>query len=119
MQILTNQGIKAQLDNMTGQVTVQRPDFYRAKMALASQGLPKSSASGYDLLTQMPMGTSRSVEAVKLKQAQENELARSIMEIRDIEAARVHLAVPERSAFVRDQQPLQPRYLSSFRLAVF
>jgi flagellar M-ring protein FliF len=105
MQILTNQGIKAQLDNMTGQVTVQRPDFYRAKMALASQGLPKSSASGYDLLTQMPMGTSRSVEAVKLKQAQENELARSIMEIRDIEAARVHLAVPERSAFVRDQQP--------------
>ena len=105
MQILTNQGIKAQLDNMTGQVTVQRPDFYRAKMALASQGLPKSSATGYDLLTQMPMGTSRSVEAVKLKQAQENELARSIMEIRDIEAARVHLAVPERSAFVRDQQP--------------
>lgn len=105
MQILTNQGIKAQLDNMTGQVTVQRPDFYRAKMALAAQGLPKSSASGYDLLTQMPMGTSRSVEAVKLKQAQENELARSIMEIRDIEAARVHLAVPERSAFVRDQQP--------------
>jgi flagellar M-ring protein FliF len=105
MQILTNQGIKAQLDNMTGQVTVNRPDFYRAKMALASQGLPKTSASGYDLLTQMPMGTSRSVEAVKLRQAQENELARSIMEIRDIEAARVHLAVPERSAFVRDQQP--------------
>ena len=105
MQLLTNQGIKAQLDNMTGQVTVQRPDFYRAKMALAAQGLPKTSATGYDLLTQMPMGTSRSVEAVKLKQAQENELARSIMEIRDIEAARVHLAVPERSAFVRDQQP--------------
>ena len=105
MQILTNQGIKAQLDNMTGQVTVHRPDFYRAKMALASQGLPKTSATGYDLLTQMPMGTSRSVEAVKLRQAQENELARSIMEIRDIEAARVHLAVPERSAFVRDQQP--------------
>ena len=105
MQLLTNQGIKAQLDNMTGQVTVQRPDFYRAKMALAAQGLPKTSATGYDLLTQMPMGTSRSVEAVKLRQAQENELARSIMEIRDIEAARVHLAVPERSAFVRDQQP--------------
>ena len=105
MQILTNQGIKAQLDNMTGQVTVHRPDFYRAKMALASQGLPKTSSTGYDILTQMPMGTSRSVEAVKLRQAQENELARSIMEIRDIEAARVHLAVPERSAFVRDQQP--------------
>ncbi len=105
MQILTNQGIKGQLDNLTGQVTVQRPDFYRAKMALAANGLPKASTSGYDLLTQMPMGTSRSVEAVKLRQAQESELSRSIMEIRDIEGARVHLAVPERSAFVRDQQP--------------
>jgi len=51
------------------------------------------------------MGTSRSVEQAKLKQAQETELARSIMEIRDVEGARVHLAVPERSAFVRDQAP--------------
>jgi len=56
-------------------------------------------------LTQMPVGTSRSVESAKLKQSQETELARSIMEIRDIDGARVILAVPERSAFLREQTP--------------
>jgi flagellar M-ring protein FliF len=105
IQILSDQGIKAKLDSSTGQVTVPRTDFYRAKMLLAANGLPKAAVSGYDLLTQLPIGTSRSVEQAKLKQAQESELARSIMEIRDIEGARVHLAVPERSAFVRDQTP--------------
>jgi flagellar M-ring protein FliF len=105
LQILSDQGVKAKLDSTSGEVTVPRVDFYRAKMLLAANGLPKSAATGYDLLTQIPIGTSRSIEQAKLRQAQENELARSIMEIRDIEAARVHLAVPERSAFVRDQAP--------------
>jgi flagellar M-ring protein FliF len=105
LQQLNDQGIKAQLDGTTGQVSVPRADFHRAKMLLAAAGLPKASVSGYELLTQLPMGTSRSVEQAKLKQAQESELARSIMEIRDVEGARVHLAVPERSAFVRDQAP--------------
>ncbi len=105
LQQLNDQGVKAHLDSATGQVSVPRTDFHRAKMLLAASGLPKASVSGYELLTQLPMGTSRSVEQAKLKQAQETELARSIMEIRDVEGARVHLAVPERSAFVRDQSP--------------
>jgi len=105
MQNLEAQGIKAKLDGATGQLLVPRNDYYRAKMQLAAAGLPKASVTGYDLLTQLPLGASRAVEQVKLKQAQESELARSIMEIRDIEGARVHLALPERSAFVRDQTP--------------
>ena len=105
LQTLSDKGIKAKLDSTTGQMTVPRADFYRAKMLLASAGLPKTTTSGYDLLGQMPLGTSRSVESAKLKQAQETEIARSIMEIRDIESARVQLALPERSAFIRDQAP--------------
>ena len=105
MQNLEAQGIKGKLDASTGQLLVPRNDYYRAKMQLAAAGLPKASVTGYDLLTQLPLGASRAVEQVKLKQAQESELARSIMEIRDIEGARVHLALPERSAFVRDQTP--------------
>jgi flagellar M-ring protein FliF len=105
MQNLEAQGIKAKLDPSTGQLLVPRNDYYRAKMQLAAAGLPKASVTGYDLLTALPLGASRAVEQVKLKQAQESELARSIMEIRDIEGARVHLALPERSAFVRDQTP--------------
>ena len=105
LQTLTDKGVVARLDPATGQMTVPRADFYKARMLLASSGLPKATASGYDLLTQMPVGTSRSVESAKLKQSQETELARSIMEIRDIDGARVILAVPERSAFLREQTP--------------
>mgnify|MGYP006268088119 CR=1 FL=1 len=105
MQNLEAQGIKGKLDPNTGNILVPRNDYYRAKMQLAAAGLPKSTATGYDMISQLPLGASRAVEQVKLKQAQEAELARSIMEIRDIEGARVHLAIPERSAFVRDQNP--------------
>ena len=105
LQNLETNGVKAKLDPTTGTVMVPRNDFHRARMSLAAAGLPKASVTGYDILSQMPLGASRAVENVKLKQAQENELARSIMEIRDIEGARVHLAIPERSAFVRDQNP--------------
>jgi flagellar M-ring protein FliF len=105
MQNLEAQGIKGKIDQSTGTILVPRNDYHRARIQLAAAGLPKSSAAGYDILTNMPIGASRAVELVKLKQAQESELARSIMEIRDVEGARVHLAIPERSAFVRDQNP--------------
>ena len=50
-------------------------------MTLAAQGLPSSSGTGYDQLDSIQMGSSKSVEAAKLKQTQEMELARSISEI--------------------------------------
>ena len=52
----------------------------------------------------MPMGTSRSVEAVKIRNGLENELARSINEISGILGARVHLAIPDKSVFVRERE---------------
>ena len=101
MQTLETQGIKGKLDQSTGQVLVPRGDFYKAKMLLAQAGLPKASVSGYEMLTQMPIGASRAIEQVKLKQAQENELSRSIMEIRDVEGAR-------REAHPRPSQAAHP-----------
>ena len=53
----------------------------------------------------MPLGISRSVEGVRLRQVQEAELAKSITEISSVKSARVHLALPEKSVFVRDQTP--------------
>ena len=72
-------------------------------MLLAAEGLPESLPSGYDNLTDLPMGTSRSIEAVKIRQSQESELARSINEISGILGARVHLAIPDKSVFVRER----------------
>lgn len=102
---LTNAGIAVSLDPATGDVLVPVGDYHRSRMRLAAQGLPSSAPEGYAALNNIPMGTSRSVEMVRLKQAQEIELARSINEISAVQAARVHLALPERSAFVRHQEP--------------
>lgn len=105
LEALTTAGIEATLDPSTGQLEVPRADYHAARLALAAQGLPTSVPDGMDALNDLPMGASRSVELARLRQAQEAELARSITEIAAVSAARVHLALPERSAFLRDTQP--------------
>ena len=102
---LTSAGIDVSLDPATGEVLVPVGDYHRSRISLAAQGLPSSAPEGYAALNDIPMGVSRSVEMVRLKQAQEIELARSINEISAVQSARVHLALPERTAFVRYQDP--------------
>ena len=102
---LKNMGIEVQLDPATGEILVPGNVYHQARISLAAQGLPEYSGGGFDTLDNMPLGISRSVEGVKLRQAQEAELSKSITEISSIKSARVHLALPEKSVFVRDQMP--------------
>ena len=102
---LKNMGIEVQLDPVTGEILVPGNVYHQARISLAAQGLPEYSGGGFDALDNMPLGISRSVEGVKLRQAQEAELSKSITEISSIQSARVHLALPEKSVFVRDQTP--------------
>jgi len=99
---LTQAGIASRIDGGTDALTVNEEDYSRARMLLAGQGLPKAAPGGYAILDQLPMGVSRAVEGERLRQARETELARSIQEIDAVAEARVHLAVPESSVFVRD-----------------
>ena len=102
---LQNMGIEIQVDPVTGDLLVPASVYHQARISLAAQGLPEFSGGGFDSLENMPLGISRSVEGMKLKQAQEAELGRSVAEISSIQSARVHLAIPEKSVFVRDQTP--------------
>ena len=95
---LKNAGVDVALDPTTGDVIVPVHDYHSSRMTLAAQGLPASIPDGYDSLADIPMGSSRSVEQVRLKQTQEIELARSISEIEGLVTARVHLAIPEKWA---------------------
>jgi len=102
---LQNMGIEIQVDPVTGDLLVPASVYHQARISLAAQGLPEFSGGGFDSLENMPLGISRSVEGMKLRQAQEAELGRSVAEISSIQSARVHLAIPEKSVFVRDQTP--------------
>ena len=103
LDALTAAGYDATVDPATGNVLIPTSDFHEAKLSLAAQGLPASTPDGYSELNNLPMGASRSIEAMKLKQAQEVEIARSISAMSDVIGARVHLALPEKSVFVRDR----------------
>ena len=125
-QALQAANISSKIDSGTGALTVAEDDYSRARLLLAGQGLPKAAPGGYALLDQLPMGVSRAVEGERLRQARETELAKSIEEIDAVAEARVHLAMPESSVFVRDNaQPsasvivkLQPgRSLSDAQVA--
>ncbi len=101
-EALKQNGVDVSLNSATGEVIVPVEDFHSAKMLLASQGLPSSVPDGYSSLNDMPMGTSRSVEAVKIKQTLEAELSKSLNFISGISSARVHLAIPEKTVFARE-----------------
>lgn len=101
-QALDAANIPNTIDN-AGSITVGEDDFHKARMLLAGQDLPKAAPGGYALLDNLPMGASRAVEGERLRQARETELARSISEIDTVAVARVHLATPEATVFVRDK----------------
>ncbi len=103
------------VDSSTGTVEVPADDLYRARMALAQAGLPKAVPGGYDLLSNMPLGASRALERARLKQAQEGELARAVEAIGGVQSARVMIALPETSPFVRDEAPTTASVFVSLR----
>jgi flagellar M-ring protein FliF len=102
---LTGVGIEARIDTVSGEIMVPTADYHRARLSLAAKGLPQSVPDGDRVLSELPMGASRALETARLRQAQELELSRSISEIAAVQAARVHLALPEKSAFLRDSHP--------------
>ena len=102
IQTLKQNGVDVSLNPSTGEVVVPLDAYHQARMLLAAEGLPASVPDGYQSLGDMPMGTSRSVEAIKIKQSLEAELARSVNFISGISSARVHLAIPEKTVFARE-----------------
>ena len=75
-----------------------------ARLRLASQGLPKGGSVGFELMDNQKFGTSQFAEQVNYQRALEGELARSINSISAVDSARVHLALPKPSLFVREQK---------------
>jgi len=85
-------------------ILVPMESVYEARLKLASQGLPKGSVVGFELMEGQKLGVSQFVEQVNYQRALEGELTRSIQSLSAVAGARVHLAIPRPSVFLRDQQ---------------
>ncbi len=85
-------------------IKVPQAMVYETRLKLAGQGLPKAGNVGFELLENQKFGTSQFVERVNYLRGLEGELARSVGSMGQVKSARVHLAVPKPSAFVREQE---------------
>ncbi len=94
-------GVNYEINNGTGAVSVAENDVYRARMLVASDAGLAAPEGASEMLDAIPLGSSRTLEGERLRLARERELMLTIREIDGIESVRVHLATPERSVFVR------------------
>ncbi|USX28258.1 flagellar M-ring protein FliF [Oxalobacteraceae bacterium OTU3CINTB1] len=96
--------IKHKFSDNGGAILVPTEQVHDARLKLAAQGLPKGGNVGFELMENQKLGVSQFLEQVNYQRALEGELARSIQSLAAVENARVHLALPKPSVFVRDQQ---------------
>jgi len=105
VEALERGNISYTIDNATGALTVAEDDVYRARMLVASDAGLAAPQGASEMLDAIPLGSSRTLEGERLRLARERELMLTIREIDGIESVRVHLATPERSVFVRQNNP--------------
>ncbi len=104
MDALSRNGFKFKLDAGSGRLLVPASSLHEARIRLATEGLPRAATSGFENLGRdSGFGTSRLVESARYHHALEGELARSIMTLHGVDSARVHLALPRPTVFVRDR----------------
>jgi len=106
VQVLKQQNVDYKLDETNGEVKVPADQLHATRIMLASQGLPKTDEAGFEMLDkQQGFGTSQFMEKARYHRALEGELARSISNLDAVDYARVHLAIPKQSVFIRDRRP--------------
>jgi flagellar M-ring protein FliF len=102
MDALTAAGIEFKL-SPSGAVSVPETKVQEARIRLASQGLPQSDSMGIEMIQkESALGNSTLMESARYQSVLETELARTIVKVQGVQSARVHLALPKPSVFLRD-----------------
>ncbi|SAL70529.1 flagellar MS-ring protein [Caballeronia cordobensis] len=96
--------IPYKLSDGGGAILVPGEQVHETRLRLASQGLPKSGSVGFELMDNQKFGISQFAEQINYQRALEGELERTIGSISSVKSARVHLAIPKPSVFVRDKE---------------
>ncbi|RMI00746.1 flagellar basal-body MS-ring/collar protein FliF [Stutzerimonas nitrititolerans] len=101
MQVLDSETLQYRVHPQSGQILVREEQLSKARMLLAAKGVKVALPAGYELFDkEEPLGTSQFVQDVRLKRSLEGELARTVMSLKGVQQARVHLAQEENSSFV-------------------
>lgn len=104
IESLQQQNIPYKFAEGGGALLVPADKVHEIRLRLASQGLPKGGTVGFELMENQKFGTSQFLEQVNYQRSLEGEMARSVMTIGAVANARVHLAIPKPSVFVKERQ---------------
>lgn len=101
---LTQMNIPYEFNSNGTALLIPSDKVYETRLRLASAGLPKGGAVGFELMDQEKFGISQFSEQINYQRALEGELSRTIETLGPVQTARVHLAIPKPSLFVREQK---------------
>ncbi len=105
IQTLDDLGVDYTVETDSGAIMVPTDQVRQLKLKLAAQGLPRTKSSGYEILDkETGFGTSKNIELMRFKRALEGEIAKTVMTIQNVKTARVLLALPKQSVFVRKRK---------------
>ncbi len=106
VETLNAAGINYTVEPNSGALLVKADDLSRARLRLAAAGVaPTDNSVGFEILDrEQGLGTSQFMEATRYRRGLEGELARTVSSLNNVKAARVHLAMPKASVFVRDER---------------
>ena len=105
VEALRTAGIDYKLNPSTGAIMVPESRVHDARLELAANGLPEGTGMGLEMIKEpQGFGVSQFMENARYQHALETELARTIRNVRSVREARVHLAMPKQTAFVRERE---------------
>ncbi len=105
IETLDQMGVDYSVETESGAIMVPADQVRKLKLKLAAQGLPRTKSSGYDLLEkESGFGTSKNVELMRFQRALEGEIAKTVSTIQNVKTAKVLLALPKQSVFVRKRK---------------
>ncbi|HLV18980.1 MAG TPA: flagellar basal-body MS-ring/collar protein FliF [Pseudomonas sp.] len=106
VDVLNMAGIDYTVEPNSGALLVKSKDMAQARLKLASAGVaPRDNTVGFEILDRdQSLGTSQFMEAARYRRGLEGELSRTIASLNGVKSARVHLAIPKSSVFVRDER---------------
>lgn len=101
---LNSQKIAYKIEDNGKTIKVPQEVVYETRLSLASKGIPNSGVVGYEIFDKNTMGMSEFIQKLNYKRAIEGELSRTIMQVDGVEAARVHIVIPEKSIFKDEEK---------------
>ena len=101
---LNDNKIPYRLSDNGGSIEIPSSDVYRTRISLASDGIPRSGNIGYSIFDQNNLGMTDFLQNLNFRRALEGELTRTITQLSEVQAARVHIVMPKERLFREDKK---------------